>query len=152
MCIRIMNVIAYILTHFCINRASFLNVLVLQRRTLWINIFLDNILYCIKQIGANTKLPWRVWIFCQNWIKRLHWARVTAFLEQSRCFKHFNTRHAIYPQFSSVARHQCLKIKASMVTEPLHESWKAGSTANKLEILSKERIIESSHTQKFSHS
>lgn len=65
-----MNVIAYILTHFCINRASFFNVLVLQRRTLWINIFLDNILYCIKQIGANTKLPWRVWVFLSELNKK----------------------------------------------------------------------------------
>lgn len=42
--------------------------------------------------------------------------------------------------------------KANIVTEPLHEFWKAHSAANELEILSKERIIEASHTQNFSHS
>lgn len=41
---------------------------------------------------------------------------------------------------------------ASVVTEPLHQSLKADSAANELEILSKERITEASYTQNFSHS
>lgn len=110
-----MNTIAYIQTHFCIIS----NVLVLQRGTFWINIFLDNILYCVKQISANTKLPWRIFF---SEINKTTALRVRAFREQSGWFRHFNTRHAIYPQFSSVASHQWLEIKASIVTEPLRES------------------------------
>jgi len=56
---HIMNAIAYILTHLFTSHASFLNILALQGRTRWINVFLNNILYCMKQIDANTTLPWR---------------------------------------------------------------------------------------------
>lgn len=123
---------------------------------------LTTLFYCVKQIGANINLAWSwflfffylfLFFFPQNWLKKLHWETATAFLEQSGCFRQFNTKHIIYPQFSSsIACCQWLKIKASIVTEPLHESWKAGSAANELEILSKERITEANCTQKFSHS
>lgn len=116
MCIGIVSAIACILTFFCINHASFLNVLVLPRSTLWINIFLKNILYCVKQIGAN--INYLGGSFSQNSIKRLH--RESNSISGTKwVFRHFSTRQAICPQFSSAAFHQWLSIKANMNLEKL---------------------------------
>lgn len=117
MCICIMSAIACILTYFCINNASFLNVLVLQRSTIWINIFLKNILYCTKQICANINQLGRRFFSELN--KKTAERESNSISGIKWVFRHFSTRHAIYPQFSSAVCHQWLNIKANMNLEKL---------------------------------